>query len=194
MDNRSDRRRAALESLKEGHQRRMEKYRKQYEQRRKFYRLLKENASDILHSENFQKTRHHIQHGTMPVYRHCLDVAKQSIQINKALGLGCSERDLIRGALLHDYFLYDWHDKNRENYQKLHGFYHPGIALKNARKEYHLTRREEDIIKKHMWPLTVVPPLCREAWVVTAADKYCSLLETLKIRKRPGRVRVGVAK
>jgi HD domain-containing protein len=194
MGNRSDRRRAALESLKEGHQRRMEKYRKQYEQRRKFYRLLKENASDILHSENFQKTRHHIQHGTMPVYRHCLDVAKQSIQINKALGLGCSERDLIRGALLHDYFLYDWHDKNRENYQKLHGFYHPGIALKNARKEYHLTRREEDIIKKHMWPLTIVPPLCREAWVVTAADKYCSLLETLKIRKRPGRVRVGVAK
>lgn len=194
MGNRSDRRRAALESLKEGHQRRMEKYRKQYEQRRKFYRLLKENASDILHSENFQKTRYHIQHGTMPVYRHCLDVAKQSIQINKALGLGCSERDLIRGALLHDYFLYDWHDKNRENYQKLHGFYHPGIALKNARKEYHLTRREEDIIKKHMWPLTVVPPLCREAWVVTAADKYCSLLETLKIRKRPGRVRVGVAK
>lgn len=194
MGNRSDRRRAALESLKEGHQKRMEKYRKQYEQRRKFYRLLKENASDILHSENFQKTRHHIQHGTMPVYRHCLDVAKQSIQINKALGLGCSERDLIRGALLHDYFLYDWHDKNRENYQKLHGFYHPGIALKNARKEYHLTRREEDIIKKHMWPLTVVPPLCREAWVVTAADKYCSLLETLKIRKRPGRVRVGVAK
>ena len=194
MGNRSDRRRAALESLKEGHQRRMEKYRKQYEQRREFYRLLKENASDILHSENFQKTRYHIQHGTMPVYRHCLDVAKQSIQINKALGLGCSERDLIRGALLHDYFLYDWHDKNRENYQKLHGFYHPGIALKNARKEYHLTRREEDIIKKHMWPLTVVPPLCREAWVVTAADKYCSLLETLKIRKRPGRVRVGVAK
>ena len=194
MGNRSDRRRAALESLKEGHQRRMEKYRKQYEQRRKFYRLLKENASDILHSENFQKTRHHIQHGTMPVYRHCLDVAKQSIQINKALGLGCSERDLIRGALLHDYFLYDWHDKHRENYQKLHGFYHPGIALKNARKEYHLTRREEDIIKKHMWPLTVVPPLCREAWVVTAADKYCSLLETLKIRKRPGRARVGVAK
>lgn len=183
-----------MESLKEGHQRRMEKYRKQYEQRRKFYRLLKENASDILHSENFQKTRHHIQHGTMPVYRHCLDVARQSIQINKALGLGCSERDLIRGALLHDYFLYDWHDKNRENYQKLHGFYHPGIALKNARKEYHLTRREEDIIKKHMWPLTVVPPLCRETWVVTAADKYCSLLETLKIRKRPGRVRVGVAK
>ena len=183
-----------MESLKEGHQRRMEKYRKQYEQRRAFYRLLKENASDILHSENFQKTRYHIQHGTMPVYRHCLDVAKQSIQINKALGLGCSERDLIRGALLHDYFLYDWHDKNRENYQKLHGFYHPDIALKNARKEYHLTRREEDIIKKHMWPLTVVPPLCREAWVVTAADKYCSLLETLKIRKRPGRVRVGVAK
>lgn len=34
-----------------------------------------------------------------------------------------------------------------------------------------------------MWPLTVVPPLCREAWVVSMADKYCSLLETLHVRK-----------
>lgn len=189
-----DQKESMLESLRKRYQKRMEKFRKQYEQRREFYRLLRENASDILHSANFQKTRHHIQHGTMPVHRHCLDVAGQSIKINRALGLGCKERDLIRGALLHDYFLYDWHDKNRENYQSLHGFYHPGIALRNARKEYHLTRREEDIIKKHMWPLTIVPPLCREAWVVTMADKYCSLLETLKIRKKPGKVRVGVAK
>ena len=176
-----------MESLKEGHQRRMEKYRKQYEQRRKFYRLLKENASDILHSENFQKTRHHIQHGTMPVYRHCLDVAKQSIQINKALGLGCSERDLIRGALLHDYFLYDWHTQDYVSPHKLHGFYHPGRALKNAQQEYQLTPRERDIIKKHMWPLTIsAMPMCREAWIVTMADKWCSLMETFHVHKGHG--------
>ena len=93
---------------------------------------------------------------------------------------------MVRGALLHDYFLYDWHDKSRENYQRLHGFYHPGIALRNASMEYELTLREKDIIKKHMWPLTVVPPLCREAWIVTTADKYCSLLETLKLHRGAG--------
>lgn len=161
----------------------IEKLRKRHERRREFYYLVKEYASDILTSENFRSTRNYIQHGTIPVQRHCLDVAAQSIAISKFLGIECSERDLIRGALLHDYFLYDWHDKTRKGYQHLHGFYHPGIAFRNASKEYHLTKREEDIIKKHMWPLTVVPPLCREAWIVTTADKYCSLLETLRLRK-----------
>ena len=33
---------------------------------------------------------------------------------------------------------------------------------------------------------TVVPPACREAWIVTAADKWCSLLETLYIYKGHG--------
>ena len=93
---------------------------------------------------------------------------------------------------MHDYFLYDWHDKTRKNYQRLHGFYHPGIALKNASMEYPLTLREKDIIKKHMWPLTVVPPLCREAWIVTTADKYCSLLETLRLRRGAKRTQVRV--
>lgn len=164
-------------------QRKLEKIRKNFEKRRELYHLMKQYGNDIMQSDNFKSTRNYVQHGTIPVRRHCLDVAQHSLAINRKLGIHCQEKDLVRGALLHDYFLYDWHDKNRENYQSLHGFYHPGIALKNAKKEYKLTPREQDIIKKHMWPLTVVPPLCREAWVVSMADKYCSILETLRIRK-----------
>lgn len=177
-------------SMTKKNAKRMEKCRKRYEERKELCRLLKEHASDILKSDNFRSTRNYIQHGSMPVHRHCIDVAGKSIAISRFFKISCSERELIRGALLHDYFLYDWHDKNRENYQSLHGFYHPGIALKNASREYELTPREEDIIKKHMWPLTVVPPLCREAWIVTTADKYCSLLETLKLRRGIERVKV----
>lgn len=175
-------------------QKNLDKYRRQYEERKEFHKLLKEYASDIIASENFRSTRNYIQHGSMPVYRHCMDVADQSIKISKLLRVNCNERELIRGALLHDYFLYDWHDKYRDNYQRLHGFYHPGIALKNAQKEYGLSDREKDIIKKHMWPLTIVPPACREAWIVTAADKYCSLLETLKLRRGSGKTRMEIAK
>lgn len=40
-----------------------------------------------------------------------------------------------------------------------------------------------EIIRKHMWPFTIAPPTCREAWIVTAADKYCSLPEMLRLRK-----------
>lgn len=70
---------------------------------------------------------------------------------------------------------------------KLHGFYHPGRALKNAQQEYQLTPRERDIIKKHMWPLTIsAMPMCREAWIVTMADKWCSLMETFHVHKGHG--------
>ena len=181
--------------MKEKQKKKLEKIRKKHEQRRELYKLYKKYAADILKSENFKNTRNYIQHGSMSVHSHCMDVAGKSIAISKFLGIRCNERDLVRGALLHDYFLYDWHNKNRENYQFLHGFYHPGIALKNASKEYKLTPRERDIIKKHMWPLTVTPPRCREAWIVTMADKYCSLLETLRLhrgaRKAKARVRVS---
>ena len=164
-------------------QKKLEKLKKNFDRRRELYHLMKQYGDDIMRSDNFKSTRNYVQHGTIPVRRHCLDVAHHSLAINRKLRIHCQEKDLVRGALLHDYFLYYWHDKNRENYQSLHGFYHPGIALKNAKKEYKLTPREQDIIKKHMWPLTVVPPLCREAWVVSMADKYCSLLETLHVRK-----------
>ena len=164
-------------------QKKLEKLKKNFDRRRELYHLMKQYGDDIMRSDNFKSTRNYVQHGTIPVRRHSLDVAQQSLAINRKLRIHCQEKDLVRGALLHDYFLYDWHDKNRENYQSLHGFYHPGIALKNAKKEYKLTPREQDIIKKHMCPLTVVPPLCREAWVVSMADKYCSLLETLHVRK-----------
>lgn len=145
--------------------------------------LLEQYGAEILESPNFAKTSGFMQHGSMSVRQHCINVAKCSIAINEKLGIHCRKRDLIRGALLHDYFLYDWHDKDHIKSHRLHGFYHPGVALSNANKEYVLSKREQDIIKKHMWPLTVKPPLCREAWVVTTADKYCSLLETLRIQR-----------
>ncbi|MCR5279070.1 MAG: HD domain-containing protein [Lachnospiraceae bacterium] len=122
--------------------------------------------------------------------KHSLKVAYAAAWLNKKLHINCSERDLIRGALLHDYFLYDWHDTSRKDFNPLHGFYHPGVALRNARKDFVLSDKEEDIISKHMWPMTVKPPKCREAWVVTAADKYISTLESLRLHNRSRMIRL----
>lgn len=41
-------------------------------------------------------------------------------------------------------------------------------------EDFTLSEIEQDIIKKHMFPLTAVPPSCLEAWIVCAADKWCS--------------------
>lgn len=153
---------------------------------REIQRQIRSSAPDILESENFNRLKEYIQHGNVTVNAHVLNVARYSIALNDLLHLSCSRRELIRGALLHDYFLYDWHIPDYEHPHRLHGFYHPGIALRNASREYHLTEREKDIIRKHMWPLTMVPPGCREAWVVTTADKWCSLMETLHMFRGHG--------
>lgn len=144
---------------------------------------IREAGADILDSPNFQLTRQHIQHGTVTVNAHCISVAKHSLMLADKLKVSYHRRELIRGALLHDYFLYDWHDKDHVNPLKLHGFFHPGRALENATRDFQLTEREKDIIRKHMWPMTIIPPMCREAWIVTAADKWVSLMETLRIVK-----------
>ena len=85
---------------------------------------------------------------------------------------------LIRGALLHDYFLYDWHEKDDSH--KWHGFYHAGKALQNAMEDFALSEIEKETIRRHMFPLNPIPPRCREAWIVTLADKICSGGETVE--------------
>lgn len=176
-----------MELFKNHQRRHRERLQKLYARHKRLQALLREHGGDILQSENFIRTKKHIQHGTMTVHNHCMNVARYSLLLNKKLGIGCNKHDLIRGALLHDYFLYDWHDKTYLSQRKrLHGFHHPMTALHNAEQEYDLNDIQREIIKKHMWPLSVVPPTCREAWVVTAADKYCSLMETVGVHRGHG--------
>lgn len=188
MKNRATRYSNARNRIAQRSQKRAERWKKNYEKQHMLHKQIREAAADILESRNFKSTRSYIQHGNMTVNNHCMNVAKYSLAISKKLRIPCNQRELIRGALLHDYFLYDWHDKDHVSPHNLHGFFHPARALKNASKEYELTPREKEIIIKHMWPLTVVPPTCREAWIVTTADKWCSLMETFHLHRGHGKI------
>ena len=149
-------------------------------------RMIRSAAPDILSSKNFHSTKRHIQHGNVTVNEHVKNVARYSLAFSDKLHIRCNRREMIRGALLHDYFLYDWHIPDAKKTHRLHGFYHPGRALENASAEYRLTDREKDIIRKHMWPLTPAFPKYKEGWIVIAADKWCSLMETLRLYKGHG--------
>lgn len=56
-----------------------------------------------------QKEKGYIQHGRFSVYAHSFLVASLCVYIAEKLRLKLDTRSLVRGALLHDYFLYDWH-------------------------------------------------------------------------------------
>ena len=119
------------------------------------------------------------QHGNTSCLMHSLAVAYYSYRLASRLGAHkFAIPELIRGALLHDYFLYDWHVKPFHEENGLHGFSHSKTAWQNASKDFDLTLREQDIIKKHMFPLTLTKvPRYRESWIVTTVDKWLSLYE-----------------
>ena len=125
----------------------------------------------------FSETDSYIQHGSYSVYDHCVRVAKLSIRIQRFFHISVNEKYLIRGALLHDYFLYDWHISKKGHSR--HGIMHPKIAWANTSQDYDLTYIEKDIILHHMFPLTLIPPKCKEAWIVCIADKICATQEIL---------------
>jgi uncharacterized protein len=107
---------------------------------------------------------------------HVREVAYLSFQWGRRLSLDCNA--IVRGALLHDLFYYDWlHEGPR-----FHGFRHHNIALKNAYKVTCLSKKEEDIIKKHMWPLTVVPPVYMESLIVSVIDTFCSARDYINFK------------
>ena len=137
-------------------------------------------ARQLARAGRLDLTREFIQHGDVTVYAHVTSVARASLSFAECLdrvGVSVDRSSLLRGALLHDYFLYDWHDPDPSH--RLHGFRHPFFALARAEEDFELTPRERNIIVRHMFPLVPVPPTCREAWIVCLADKWCALCETV---------------
>ena len=135
---------------------------------------------DMLSNKDVRQMDRYIQHSDISCLRHCMHVSFVSFLICKKFHLNA--RDAARGALLHDMFLYDWHKQDKFSF---HGFKHPSIALKNAEKTFgYLGNMESDIILNHMWPLTIYrAPRHKETFIVTLADKFCTILEVLKIRR-----------
>ncbi|MBQ8087628.1 MAG: hypothetical protein IJ074_02650 [Clostridia bacterium] len=120
-----------------------------------------------------------MQHGDTSCLVHCIAVAYVSMKLLEFLHLRYDRKSLLRGALLHDFFLYDWHTHRRAEGERMHAFSHPTHAWRNARARVKLNAREEDIILRHMFPVTLTPPKYRESVAVCIADKLCALHETL---------------
>lgn len=132
---------------------------------------------DLIKNETVCSMKDFIQHNNVTCLKHSIYVSYISYHICRYLNL--DYRSAARGGLLHDLFLYDWHTTKPTD--GLHGFVHPYIALENARKHFILNEIEIDIIEKHMWPLTLKIPKYKESFVVLFVDKYCALMEIIKL-------------
>ena len=142
-------------------------------------------VSPLLEESGIQNLDNYIQHSDITTLKHVKSVSYISYKLCRHLGW--DYKAAARAGILHDYVTYDWHDPDPSH--RLHGFRHPGFALKNAKEITDLSPVEENCIKRHMWPLTVIPPLYKEAWLLSAVDKYCATKETFrKYRMHPEEV------
>ena len=152
--------------------------------------LISRHAADILASPGMRIEAACIQHGDTSVLAHSTAVSAWCVVIARALRVPVDERALVRGSLLHDYFLYDWHVDDPSH--RLHGFTHPGVACANAERDFGLTPTERSMVRHHMFPLTPTPPTCREGAILCLADKIVATRETLhgfSLRLRKARAR-----
>lgn len=134
-----------------------------------------ELGKEILSSDNMKREKRFIQHANVSTYEHSIGVATMSLTLAAIFRVKVDKVSLVRGALLHDFFLYDWHDKTAM--PKAHAYLHPLIAFDNAKKEFKLNAIEKNIIQAHMFPLSIVMPKYKESWIVVMADKICAMNE-----------------
>lgn len=136
--------------------------------------------NELITNDTVQKMKNYRQHFDISCYEHCYMAAYYCYFICKKLHL--DYKSATRAAMLHDLFLYDWRDKN--SHRRFHAFHHGKIACENACQLFNLSPKEQDIIIKHMWPVTLSFPNSIEGFILTFVDKYCALKEswnTLKL-------------
>ena len=135
-------------------------------------------SKDIIEKDKFKSLKNEPHHG-LTRYDHVLRVARNTYRVSKFLRMDYVSA--TRGALLHDYFN-DYEYQSTKGMKK--GSLHPVIALNNARREYSLNSKEENIIVSHMYPLGNVKPNCKESWVVSGVDKTVALYECARYKLR----------
>ena len=116
-------------------------------------------------------------HRISNLYDHSSRVALCAYALSHRLHIGVDGAALARGAMLHDYYLYHAQSYKKITYRE-HLLRHPHTALLNAKEHFVLSKKEENIIESHMWPMTLTKlPKSKEAFLVQLADKVCAFGE-----------------
>lgn len=154
--------------------------------KKKDYKLKKEFimlSRDILRSDEFKQMQKYKSHVNSTLYRHSVKVAYLCFAHCKKRNIRLDFKELVSGALLHDYYLYNLHEKGKHH--NLHWIKHPKIALKNATTKYNtLSKVQRDMIKNHMFPLTLSPPKTKAGWLICYYDKVSAIDDLLHSKNK----------
>ena len=132
-----------------------------------FYNLVDE----YINHPKVLEMKEYVHHGIRR-YDHCFRVAYHTYKITKILNL--NYQSATKAAMLHDFFT-DELENEKSKIKRYRN--HPKIAVENAKKYFGLNAMEEDIIERHMFPITFTPPKYLESWIVDIVDDVASVYE-----------------
>ena len=133
---------------------------------------------DIFDNKEFNKMKL-IEHHGISRFDHSLKVSYYSYKIAKAMHLDYIKT--ARGGLLHDFFFSKEERTKKDKF--ISYFTHPKKALKQANSQFNLSKKEQDMIRSHMFPINISVPKYLESWIVSGVDKVIAVNElSLKYR------------
>lgn len=137
------------------------------------FKELEEIILEFLNNDNYNKIAFLKHHNTSRLV-HTLNVTACAYHFTNKFNLNVDFKSLIRGCMLHDFFLYEQYCCPKG---KNHLTSHPKEAYKNSKKYFDLNEIEKEMILLHMFPCTLKIPKNKETWILILADKYCATME-----------------
>lgn len=133
----------------------------------------------FLKDSKIQKMKDIPMHRGSNCFEHCFKVARKAVR--HAIKYHYKKINLnvvLIGAILHDYYLYDWRKDSSK--RKRHGRDHSYIASENASRDFDVSKKVKKVIETHMWPLNISDfPETKEARIVSVSDKAVTIGEIL---------------
>ena len=139
---------------------------------------LEEIYQFYLHNEKVLKMQEIPAHRGSNVYLHTFKLVKKVMKKAVKSSRNLDLEALLVATIFHDYYLYNWRElKDRP---QCHAKYHPGVAAKNAKRDFNISDKAVDMMVAHMWPFNFKnPPKGREAWLLNKADTWVAFVECL---------------
>lgn len=147
-------------------------------------------GEDIVNSERFKKAlqvRHHVKFN---IAVHSLETAAFALRIARWLnrrGFSVDEENVVRASLLHDIGMTENPVFLSPSYKK--AFSHPKEGRRIAESEFNANKEQLDAIRRHMWPIGIVPPKHMTGWIVLAADKLSSMREAKRVARQKAEIK-----
>lgn len=150
-------------------------------------------VKDILLHDEFQKRKLFMHHKNMSVWDHSILVSFSSFMMAKYFN--ADKRVCAIAGLLHDFYSQAWIRtpeiealdngkyaqslKVKKTLFKMHGFTHAKDAAINYVKYFPELEDKKitNSIKRHMFPLNIIPPRYKEGFIITLVDKWNSVHE-----------------